>query len=71
MLDKLKALWTKNHTIIWARIQMLIGAIITVLAVTDPTLFYAYIPVQYLPIYVVLSGVVTELARRYKAKDLQ
>lgn len=71
MLDKIKALWSSNETILWARIQMLLGVLVTVIATVDPTIFHVYVPVQYLPIYIVVSGVITELARRYKARDLQ
>lgn len=59
-----------SETILWARLQMLGAAIIAVLATIDPMLFSSYIPTGYLPIYIFVSGVITEIARRMRAKDL-
>jgi drug/metabolite transporter superfamily protein YnfA len=59
-----------SETILWARLQMLTAAVITVLATIDPLLFAGYIPAGYLPIYIFISGVITELARRARARDL-
>lgn len=71
MWTKIKKLWSSNETILWARLQMFVAAVITVTATIDPSLFANYVPTGYLPIYIFISGVVTELARRYKARDLQ
>lgn len=59
-----------SETILWARLQMLGAAIIAVLATIDPMLFSNYIPTGWLPIYIFVSGVITELARRLRADDL-
>jgi len=73
----MKNLWAKirvwfkdSETIVWARLQMLAGALLAVLATTDPTLLNQYIPERWLPLYVIGSGIVTEVARRLRAKDL-
>lgn len=71
MWKKLKSLWSSNETILWARLQILVAAVISVTAAIDPSLFASYVPTGYLPIYIFVSGVITELARRYKARDLQ
>ncbi|WP_189347665.1 hypothetical protein [Mesorhizobium sp. M4A.F.Ca.ET.090.04.2.1] len=49
---------------------MLAGAMLVVIATTDPTLFNQYIPERWLPLYIVGSGIVTEFARRLRAKDM-
>lgn len=59
-----------SETILWARLQMVIAAVIAVLATIDPMLFASYIPTGWLPIYIFISGVITEIARRLRAKDL-
>ncbi len=63
--------WFKDsETILWARLQMLGAAIIAALAALDPSLFASYVPTGYLPIYIFVSGIVTEFARRLRDKDL-
>lgn len=63
--------WFKDsETILWARIQMLVAALITTVAVIDPMVFSNYIPTGYMPIYIFVSGVITEFARRLRDKDL-
>lgn len=68
--SKIKAWFKNSETIAWARLQMLLGAIMTTISVTDPALFNQYVPEKWLPIYIVVSGVLTELLRRARAKDL-
>jgi hypothetical protein len=70
MWERVKRFFKDSETIFWARLQMLIAAVITVLATVDPNLFAAYVPTGYLPIYIFVSGVVTEWARRRRAADL-
>jgi hypothetical protein len=68
--EKVKAWFKHSETIAWARLQMLVGAVLSVLATVDPTIFNQYIPDRWLPVYVVASGVLTEYLRRRGAKDL-
>ncbi|PBB96443.1 hypothetical protein [Mesorhizobium sp. WSM3862] len=70
MWSKIRAWFKDSETIAWARLQMLGGAILTVLSATDPSLFNQYIPDRWLPLYIVGSGVLTEVLRRLRAKDL-
>lgn len=70
MWSKIRAWFKDSETIAWARLQMLGGAVLTVLSATDPSLFNQYIPDCWLPLYIVGSGVLTEALRRLRAKDL-
>lgn len=70
MWTKLKAWFKHSETIAFARLQMLLGAIMTTISVTDPALFNQYVPENWLPIYIVVSGILTELLRRARAKDM-
>jgi len=70
MWQKVRAFFRDSETLVWARLQMLGAAIIAVLATIDPMLFASYIPTGYLPIYIFISGIITEFARRLRAKDL-
>lgn len=67
MWQRIRAFFKDSETIFWARLQMAVAAVVSVVATIDPTLFAAYVPVKYLPIYVFVSGVITELARRSRA----
>lgn len=70
MWSKIRAWFKDSETIAWARLQMLGGAVLTVLSATDPSLFNQYIPDRWLPLYIAGSGVLTEVLRRLRAKDL-
>ncbi|RWI95024.1 MAG: hypothetical protein E5X33_30595 [Mesorhizobium sp.] len=70
MWSKIRAWFKDSETIAWARLQMLGGAILTVLSTTDPSLFNQYIPDRWLPLYIVGSGILTEALRRIRAKDM-
>lgn len=70
MWSKIRAWFKDSETIAWARLQMLGGAVLTVLSATDPSLFNQYIPDRWLPLYIVGSGVLTEVLRRVRAKDM-
>lgn len=70
MWQKIRAFFRDSETLFWARFQMLVAAVIAVLATIDPMLFASYIPTDWLPIYIFISGVITEIARRLRAKDL-
>jgi hypothetical protein len=67
MWQRIRKFFKDSETIFWARLQMLIAAIITVLATIDPSIFSSYVPAGYLPIYIFVSGVITEMARRARA----
>lgn len=71
MLDKITGWATGIHTIVWARLQMFIGAVWAVLSVTDITpLLNAAGLGKYVPFALFAMGLITELVRRYKAEDL-
>ena len=70
MWQRIREFFLDSETIFWARLQMLGAAIIATLAAIDPMLFSSYIPTGYLPIYIFISGIITEFARRLRAKDL-
>ncbi len=70
MWRKVRTFFRDSETIFWARLQMFGAALIAVLATIDPMLFASYIPTGWLPIYIFVSGVITEIARRLRADDL-
>lgn len=64
--------WFKDsETILWARLQMLGGAVLQTLAVTDPTLFSQYVPSKWVPVYLLVAGIVTEAARRFRDPEMK
>ena len=72
MWDKIKS-WFKNSvTILWARMQVLIGALIAAIfaLLQDPNITGALqtaLQPKFIPYYVIAIGIVTELARRRTA----
>ena len=69
MLDK----WFRgSHTLVWSRLQMVVGALWYMLTMTDlgPLLTSVGLG-KYVPPAVFVMGAVTEGLRRYKAEDLK
>lgn len=58
------ATFRANETIIWARIQSVVGAVWVVLSATDLTQFH--LNATYVAYWVVFNGIVTELIRRHR-----
>lgn len=59
--DQIKAWFDYNETILWARLQVLVGAVWAVLQATDLS---PVLQGKYMTYWLVFSGVVTELLRR-------
>lgn len=70
MWDKIKAFFKRSETIFLARLQVVGGIIISVILAIDPNMFAAYIPAEYVPMWLIAIGLITEIARRRRAKDL-
>lgn len=65
MINGVKNWFWRSETIAWARLQMLVGAIWTVLAVSDLS---PVLQGKYLTYWLVASGVISELLRRRGAE---
>lgn len=72
MIAKIKAAWQKvwdwckhSQTIVWARLQVIAGAVWSVLIAADLT---ALLNPKALAIWLVVSGVITEYMRRIKGE---
>lgn len=74
MWESIKSWFRHSETIFWARFQILIGALGTVLAVTDfsPLLATGMPTKQQVILFLVVlaQGVLTEYLRRRRATDL-
>jgi hypothetical protein len=74
MWEKIKAWFRDSEVIFFARLQMLLGAVITVLIATDLSpLLAAGMPTKQqliLAAIVFMQGVLTEYLRRRRATDL-
>lgn len=60
--------WKNSGTILWARLQVLGGAVWTVLTQTD---LAPLLNPKYLTYWLIVSGVVTELVRQRRAPDIR
>ncbi|TGT42838.1 hypothetical protein [Mesorhizobium sp. M8A.F.Ca.ET.165.01.1.1] len=70
MWAKLKAFFSYSETILLARVQMFAAIVFGAFMALDPSLFQAYVPTHYVPLYLLGMGVLTEYARRRRAPDL-
>ena len=70
MMTKIKDFFLWSETIFLARLQMFAGIVMGAFLALDPGLFQAYIPTQYVPLYLLAIGILTEYARRRNATDL-
>lgn len=75
MWAKLKQWFKNSETIVWARIQMLAGAVVAIwISVSsNPTIdaaIHTVLKPAYVPYYVIACGVLTEYLRRRRATDL-
>lgn len=61
MINDIKNWFWRSETIAWARLQMLVGAIWTVMSVSDLS---PVLDPKWLTYWLVFSGVVSELLRR-------
>lgn len=63
--------FSDSETLFWARLQMAAGAVLTVLSTTDLTPFFNATGLgKWAPLWLVASGIITELARRSRATDI-
>lgn len=63
--------FSDSETLFWGRLQMLFGAVLTVLTTTDLTPIFASAGLaKWLPLWVVISGIITEMARKSRASDV-
>ena len=60
-MDKIKTWFLHSETILWARLQMFVGAVWTVLSVADLS---PVLNPKLLTYWLVASGVISELVRR-------
>ena len=70
MWEKIKAFFLHSETILLARLQMFAGVVFAAFMALDPALFQAYVPAEYVPLYLLGIGILTEYARRRHATDL-
>lgn len=67
----LKSWFKDSETLAFARVQMVAGGILEVVAITDLTpLFNAVGMPKWAPVWLMATGVLTEVLRRRRATDL-
>lgn len=70
MWASIKAFFSHSETIFWSRLQVLLGLAGTAIVSVDPNLITPYIDPKLVPLVFAVNGVVTEIMRRARAKDL-
>lgn len=60
----LKNFFLHSETVLIARLQTFAGIALGAFLALDPSLFQAYVPSKWVPVYLLGIGIVTEYARR-------
>lgn len=67
----LRRFFRDSETLLWARLQMFVGGLWSVLSVTDVApILNTFGLGKYVPVVLFAMGIVTEYARRRRATDL-
>lgn len=61
MWPKIRVWFKDSETIVWARLQLIVGAVWAVLIASDLS---SVLPAKWLPFWMIFSGIVTEVSRR-------
>ena len=64
MWNKISDFFLRSETILVARLQTFAGIALGAFLALDPSLFEAYVPSKWVPVYLLAIGIVTEYARR-------
>ena len=68
MIDKIKNWFRNSATIAVARVQTALGAAFSILSAVDLSPLGSVLPAKWAGVWLVFSGVVTEIARRRTLK---
>lgn len=71
MWQHIKSFFKDSETIFLARLQTLLGIISAAWLAMDHNAIAQYIESKWIPFYLIGAGIVTEIARRYRATDLK
>lgn len=69
MWQRIKTFFKDSEVIFWARLQLLLGAIVTAVTYVDPQLIAPLIDPHYLPWFLLANGIGTEYLRRRRSGD--
>lgn len=64
MWDRIRRFFRNSETIFWARAQTFIGLLAGIATYVDPQLVAPVLPAKWLPVYLLVNGVLTEYLRR-------
>lgn len=67
---KVVAWFHDSETILMARLTMLVGALLQVVTMIDPTMLAPLLPPHWFPVFLVLHGVLIEYLRRRRETDM-
>ena len=70
MWQHIKRFFKNSETIFLARLQVLLGTVLEIVATVDPSLF-APVVGEWFPVFLIIHGVMMEILRRRRAEDLK
>lgn len=62
--------FSDSETILWARLQAVIGVIAAIVTYVEPSVLAPVLPSEWFPYLVTANGILTEYLRRRRAEDL-
>lgn len=69
--EQIKAWFKDSETIFVARLQMLLGAALSAVAVADPNIFASLVGVKWFPLFLIGHGALVEYLRKRRADDMK
>lgn len=69
MWERIKRFFKRSETILWARLQVLLGLIAAAVVSVDPSLIAPFLEPKWVPVAFAVNGVVTEVLRRSRTHD--
>jgi hypothetical protein len=70
MWQRIKQFFKDSEVIFWARLQVLLGVIASVITYVDPSVLAPIMPAEWSPLLLVAHGIALEYLRRRRDKEM-
>lgn len=67
----LKKWFRDSEVLFWARLQMAVGVIATVITFVEPSVLQPILPPDWFPYLIVANGIATEVLRRLRDESMK
>lgn len=70
MWERIKAFFLDSETIFWARLQVFLGVVATIVTYVDPSVLAPIMPAEWAPLLLVAHGIALEYLRRRRDEEM-